>query len=176
MLNKLTLFIAAFTLAWMFGAIPSSAQLINPACDPATPGYADLDCNGDLTPNKCDFNDPLVAPYIDNLDCDGDGVPNGADACDFTVIGAMFGFGNNICSITGIETILPSGCSLAEVLETALDSCDDNPRNHGKFVSCVAKATNMLKKQKIISGAQKGEIQSCAAQTDIGKKPKPSKP
>ena len=40
-------------------------------------------------------------------------------------------------------------------------------KNHGQFVSCVAKLTNSLKKQGLITGAEKGEIQSCAAQADL---------
>jgi len=41
--------------------------------------------------------------------------------------------------------------------------CLAGAKNHGKFVSCVASATNVLKKQDLISGAEKGFIQSCAA-------------
>jgi hypothetical protein len=72
-----------------------------------------------------------------------------------------------------LDTILPTGCSLTESISEDLLECADGARNHGKYVSCVAKLTNALKKQKFITGAQKGQIQSCAAQTDIGKKPKP---
>ena len=141
-MNKLIVFSAAFMLASFLGSMPVGAQV------------------------SCDLED-LTA------DCDGDGVLNGDDDCPLTVEAATFSFGNTTCNISGLDTVLPSGCSLAESLEASLlDDCDDNPGNHGKFVSCVAKATNMLKKQKVISGAQKGQIQSCAAQSDVGKKPK----
>jgi hypothetical protein len=39
--------------------------------------------------------------------------------------------------------------------------------NHGGFVSCVSHTTNALEKAGVISGAQKGAIQSCAAQASI---------
>ncbi|MFC2172021.1 hypothetical protein ACFLU6_05240 [Acidobacteriota bacterium] len=39
--------------------------------------------------------------------------------------------------------------------------------NHGQFVSCTSHVTNDLKKQDYITGADKGAIQSCAAQADI---------
>ena len=168
-INKLIMLGAAFILASLIGSTPAAAQGVPAECDPSTPGYADLDCDGDLIPNRCDAD----APNYANLDCDGDGVLNGVDACPFTVEAATFSFGNTTFNISGLDTVLPSGCSLAESLEASLDACDNNPRNHGQFVSCVAKATNLLKKQKVISGTQKGQIQSCAAQSDIGKKPHP---
>ena len=197
-INKLTVFAAAFILASILGSTPAAAQ-VTPECDPTNLNYLTLDCDGDgelngvdLCPfhdnefvadlNDCDGDEIVnLSDTCDNLDptfdCDGDGLY--VDACPYTdmLTEATFGFGNTTCNISGLDTILESGifigCSLAEVLEESLDACDDNPRNHGKFVSCVAKATNKLKKQKIISGAQKGQIQSCAAHTDIGKKPKP---
>lgn len=162
-INKLIVFAAAFMLASVLGSMPVGAQT---TCDENDPN---ADCDNDLIPNKCDPD----ALNFANFDCDGDLVLNGDDACPFTDPAATFSFGTLTCNISGLDTILPSGCSLAESLEASLDACDDNPRNHGKFVSCVAKATNMLKKQKVISGAQKGQIQSCAAQSDIGKKPHP---
>ena len=48
-----------------------------------------------------------------------------------------------------------------------IDDCASNAKNHGKFVSCVAKLTNKLKKTGLITGAEKGAIQSCAAHADI---------
>jgi hypothetical protein len=40
-------------------------------------------------------------------------------------------------------------------------------KNHGKFVSCVAHATNEAVKSGLISGAQKGAVQKCAAQVSF---------
>jgi len=38
--------------------------------------------------------------------------------------------------------------------------------NPGAYVSCVAKKTNKLKRQGVISGKEKRRIQNCAAQTE----------
>ena len=138
--NKLILLGAAFILAWLLGAMPASAQV--PPCDPS----------------------PITNP---GGDCDGDLVTNEFDQCPATVVGEDLVVG--ACTIPGLDTILPTGCSLTEVLTDELAECEQGARNHGKYVSCVAKLTNALKKQKFITGAQKGQIQSCAAQTDIGK-------
>jgi hypothetical protein len=168
-INKLIVLGAAFMLALLIGSTPAAAAP-NPLCDPIL--YPSDDCDGDGILNSVDTCDNLDP----EADCDNDGVPNGVDECPLTVEASTFSFGNTTCNISGLDAVLPSGCSLAESLEASLDGCDDNPGNHGKFVSCVAQATNMLKKQKVISGAQKGQIQSCAARSDIGKKPKPPKP
>jgi hypothetical protein len=167
-INKLVLFGAALILASLIGSAPAAAAP-NPLCDPFN--FPTGDCDGDGIQNQFDSCDNLEPNPL--LDCDNDGVFNDVDACPFTIQGATFSFGNTTCDISGLDTVLPSGCSLAESLDASLDACDDNPRNHGKFVSCVAKATNLLKKQKVISGAQKGQIQSCAAQSDIGQKTHP---
>jgi len=45
--------------------------------------------------------------------------------------------------------------------------CAAGAKNHGQFVKCVAKKTNALKNSGVLSGQDKGEIQSCAAQTDL---------
>jgi len=48
-----------------------------------------------------------------------------------------------------------------------ISECAKGARNHGQFVSCVAKLTNNLMKAGLITGKEKGAIQSCAAQADI---------
>lgn len=54
-------------------------------------------------------------------------------------------------------------CTISDMIA----ECAAGATNHGAFVSCVAKVTNNLKKAGVITGAQKGLIQSCAAQADI---------
>jgi hypothetical protein len=39
----------------------------------------------------------------------------------------------------------------------------DNPTNHGQFASCVSHLTNAWKKDTLITGDQKGAIQSCTS-------------
>ncbi|HEY1373439.1 MAG TPA: thrombospondin type 3 repeat-containing protein [Candidatus Binatia bacterium] len=155
------------------------------------------DCDNDGIPNgsdTCNNVDPAA-------DCDGDGVANGVDQCPATIEGGDLMIGDIPLSGFG-DTILPTGCSLAESLATTIQACagvtpgtqaalkkpkggpngkpgkpgpggpgdpgtPGTPKNHGQFVSCVAHATNALKKAKVITGQQKGEIMSAAAQADI---------
>ena len=64
---------------------------------------------------------------------------------------------------TGVEDRYYNGQWISEMIE----ACAAGAADHGAFVSCVADLTNDLKKAGIISGAEKGAIQSCAAQADI---------
>lgn len=165
--HKLIVLGAAFILALLIGSTPAGAAP-NPLCDPVL--YASGDCDGDLIPNSVDTCDNLDP----SLDCDGDGVF--VDACPYTVVGEDLTVG--ACTISGLDSILPegsgaaAGCSLTEVLDDGLDNCEAVAKNHGKYVSCVSHLTNSYKKAKLLTGAQKGQIQSCAAQTDVGKKQK----
>jgi hypothetical protein len=156
MINKLLVVFAALMLASFIGAGHAAAQV---SCDPTNPA---ADCDGDGIPNgqdTCDNLDP-------NADCDHDGVANGVDQCPATVVGADVVIG--ACTLTGFgNTISPTGCSLAESIADTVQDCADGAKNHGKFVSCVSHATNTLKKMKLITGKQKGQIQSCAAEADI---------
>ncbi len=64
---------------------------------------------------------------------------------------------------TGVEDRYYNGQWISEMIE----ACAAGAANHGAFVSCVAALTNDLKKARVISGQEKGAIQSCAAQADI---------
>jgi hypothetical protein len=155
---------AAFILASLIASTPAAAQT---PCDPTNVA---LDCDADGIPNGQDTCDNLLDP-IGCADDDGDGIVNKDDECPNTDAAAL---GTDLvidqCTATGVvNTLSPNGCSLEDLIM----ECAEGAKNHGKFVSCVARLTNGLKRQKIISGAQKGNIQSCAAQSDIGKKPHP---
>lgn len=56
-----------------------------------------------------------------------------------------------------------NGCTMNDLIA----QCAESAKNHGKFVSCVADLTNGWKKDKMISGKEKGAIQTCAAKADI---------
>ena len=164
-INKLVVLIAAFMLASFLGSMPVAAQVV---CDPSPITNPTGDCDLDGIPNSVDTCDNLDPNPL--LDCDGDGVPNSVDQeCPYTIVGADLVVG--ACTIDVGTAIFSTGCSLTEVLSEDLDDCAEGATNHGKYVSCVAKVTNALKKQKMITGKQKGQIQSCAAQSDVGKKP-----
>jgi hypothetical protein len=98
-------------------------------------------------------------------DADGDGVPDDTVLCPDTDLTAT------TVVIDGVDTGITNsfneatGCTFAQVVEDIFDDCAANAKNHGKFVSCVARETNAMKRLKIITGKQKGKLQSLAAHT-----------
>ena len=139
--KKITLFIAANAMAFFLGAISVSAQTPPPpACDTTT------DTDGD---GVKDF--ALVGTVCTVLDeCPNSNLAPTVllfDTCD-----------------TGIQNTvnLTTGCTTADVFDEMFDDCLD-AKNHGQFVSCVSHQTNILKRTHIITGKQKGKIQSCVA-------------
>lgn len=103
----------------------------------------------------------LIGP----LDTDGDGIPDDfptdSDECDESDLSESVIIDG--CD-SGVENALfENGCTISDdIME-----CADGAKNHGKFVSCVSKLANGLKKDGLISGKEKGAIQSCAAQADL---------
>ena len=67
---------------------------------------------------------------------------------------------------SGVANVFVSedGCS---TMSDLIADCAATATNHGDFVSCVSALTNAWKSAGIISGADKGAIQSCAAQSNI---------
>lgn len=54
-----------------------------------------------------------------------------------------------------------------QLVSECIWECAVNAKNHGAFVSCVAKLTNDLRKQDLIDNKQKDMIQSAAAQSAL---------
>lgn len=67
---------------------------------------------------------------------------------------------------SGVANIFVSddGCS---TMSDLIADCAADATNHGEFVSCVSGLTNAWKNAGIISGSEKGSIQSCAAQSNL---------
>ena len=73
------------------------------------------------------------------------------------------------------DTIVIDGCDTGvaeqvyeeKLISQWINECATTAKNHGKFVSCVSKLTNGLKSEGVITGKEKGAIQSCAAQAHI---------
>jgi hypothetical protein len=94
-------------------------------------------------------------------DVDGDGIPDSEDECPDSDLSTTVVIDD--CNSGVPNTLFPSGCTISDLIA----ACAEGASNHGQFVSCVSHVTNDLKKTGIITGQQKGAIQSCAAQADI---------
>ena len=92
---------------------------------------------------------------------DGDGVPDGRDQCIGSSTNATVIIDG--CDSGAPNTVFSTGCRISD----QINDCAVGAANHGGFVSCVAHLTNDLKQAGIITGAQKGAIQSCAGQANI---------
>jgi hypothetical protein len=88
---------------------------------------------------------------------DGDGVADGVDQCIGSSRSATVVIDG--CDSGVPNTTFATGCRITD----QINDCAVGAGNHGGFVSCVAHLTNDLKKDGVISGNQKGAIQSCAA-------------
>ena len=116
--------------------------------------------NDDLT-HSVEPPDDLTLPLMRDIgwfpDADVDGVPDDVDCephSDTSPTVVIDG-----CDSGVPNTLLANGCTISDLINHAAAAA----RNHGAFVSAVAHLTNDLKKAGIITGAQKGAIQSCAA-------------
>jgi hypothetical protein len=96
------------------------------------------------------------------IDSDGDGIQDADDQCpnsDLSATVLINGVNTGIAN-TGAN---PAGCTFADLVQEMIDTCLDDAKNHGQFVSCVSHETNILKRAKTITGKQKGKIQSIVA-------------
>lgn len=90
---------------------------------------------------------PLVA------DSDGDGVVDSADHCPATPAGAR---------------VDANGCSGAQLVSRACPTAAAW-KNHGAYVSCVARASEAALAAGLLTDAERSAIQSAAARSSIGK-------
>jgi len=120
--------------------------------------------NADLT-HSVEPPQDLTLPLMRDIgwfpDADVDGVPDDTDCEPNSDLSPTVVVGG--CNSGVPNTFFTSGCTISDQIQ----KCALGARNHGGFVSCVAHLTNDLKKAGIISGAQKGAIQSCAARASI---------
>jgi hypothetical protein len=88
---------------------------------------------------------------------DHDGVPDGVDSCIGSDISATVVVGG--CDSAVGNTLFTNGCTISDLI----GQIAGGSANHGQFTSQVAKLLNSLRNAGIITGSQKGAIQSCAA-------------
>ncbi len=108
------------------------------------PGQA-LDTDGDGVPDVIDDDD------------DGDGVPTNEDACFPTPVG---------------EVVRADGCSISQLCPCEHPIVEDEWKNHGAYVSCVAHTANAFSAMGSIAEGERGAIVSTAAQSTCGHKNK----
>ena len=101
-----------------------------------------------------------VPPIV--IDTDGDGVEDLLDECPTSDLSAKVLINGVNTGIANTEAN-PAGCTFADLVQEMIDTCLDDAKNHGQFVSCVSHETNILKRAKTITGQQKGKIQSIVA-------------
>lgn len=101
-----------------------------------------------------------VSPIV--IDTDGDGVEDAFDQCLPSDLSAKVLINGVNTGIANTEAN-PAGCTFADLVQEMIDTCLDDAKNHGQFVSCVSHETNILKRAKTITGQQKGKIQSIVA-------------
>lgn len=116
---------------------------------PTVPNSGQADYDGDGSGDACDPDDDG-----DDVDDESDGCPLSSLAANVVIDGCATGVANHIFA---------SGCGFSDLIAT----CAANAGNHGQFVSCVSALANQWKLEGLITGNQKGNIVSCAAQADI---------
>ena len=92
-------------------------------------------------------------------DRDHDGVLDRIDKCPDSDLRPTVVIGNRDTGVA--NDLMSDGCTIADLVAKSAVGA----RNHGQFVSRVAHLTNDLKNAGIISAADKGAIQSAAAQS-----------
>jgi len=99
--------------------------------------------------------------FSQNQDADGDDVYDGQDNCPNSIVAPTIVIDG--CDSGVLNSVFPNGCTISDRIQ----QCGVAAQKHGQFVSCVAHLTSKLKMVGIITGQQKGAIQSCAAQSSI---------
>nr|NQU93493.1 hypothetical protein [Bacteroidota bacterium] len=127
--------------------LPNTGYYTVRVADFASCGYDPLSYQITLTGNICDS---------DGDGCNDDEDPHPNSIMDATVV-------IDGCD-SGVDNVFVTSCS---TMSDLIADCAASANNHGQFVSCVASLTNDWKSDGLISGKEKGKIQSCAAGSNI---------
>lgn len=120
--------------------------------------------NGDLTHNVT-APDDLTLELLRDVgwfpDADLDGVADGNDCEPHSDLLPTIVI--NGCDTGVTNTLFANGCTVSDLISHIAA----NSNNHGNFVNGVAHLTDELRNAGLISGNQKGKIQSCAAGSNL---------
>ncbi len=111
-------------------------------------------CPVDANPNQSDFDGDGAGDVCDS-DIDGDAVANDDDECEFTPLG---------------EVVDPAnGCSIEQLVPCEGPRGTNQPwKNHGKYVSTLAKTTKSFVDMGLITEAERSAIISEGASSTCG--------
>ena len=138
-----------------------------------------MDLDGDQIGDVCDADDDndgvgdtsdncAAVPNTGQTDFDVDGL---GDACDTDVDGDAVANANDSCAATPLGAVVDAatGCSIDQLCPCDGPRGQSIPwRNHGQYVSCVARSAGAFFDQHLIAAAQKDAITSSAAQSNCG--------
>lgn len=105
-------------------------------------------CQFDFNPDQLDLDRDGTGNVCDS-DVDGDNVVDGGDECLATALG---------------DTVNSAGCSIAQICP-----CDNNWKNHGGYVKCLAHISVNFVNDWLISLEEKGVVVSTGARSTCGK-------
>jgi len=103
----------------------------------------------------------VVLKIVPAPDADGDGINDFDDACPTSDLSSAVVIDG--CNSGALNQLFADGCTMTDEIA----ECATSVATHGDFVSCVSALTNGWKSQGIITGKEKGKIESCAARSDI---------
>jgi len=120
--------------------------------------------NGDLTHNVT-APDDLTLELLRDVgwfpDADLDGIADGVDCEPHSDLSPTIVIDG--CNTGVTNTLFANGCSVSDLIS----HISANSGNHGNFVSGVSQLTNALRNAGLITGRQKGTIESCSAGSNL---------